>query len=736
MKKVIALTTILAGFVASTQAGLILSDQFNYVDGGIVTNVGSTWMNNSGTTPMLVSNDTLIVSTARSEDIFSFLSGQPYMTNSGAVLYSRYTLKCVGLPNAAGTYFSHFGGSNVFNTSPLTGHRARVWASSTNTMAGTDGGTAGLFYLYIINSQGSVTNGGGVNMWPTALATNTSYTIVTRYNVGSGVSALWVNPSAETDPSTTDPIVIPLENPPPTNGPINISAYDFRQAANEGTMLINDLRVGTRFADVAGANTAPLISSMPNQAIPANASTGPIPFTVEDGETPAHELVVSNSSSNPTLVPANAISFVSDSGGTNRTITVTPAAGQQGSATITVYVSDSVNVSFTTFQVTVGAPTISSIPNQIAFTNTPVPPASFTVADAENDTLTFGVASSNPALVPSDNSHIIISGTGSSRTATLLPTAGVLGTTTITVSASDGHNNTQTTFALTMRPHIGIVYNENFNYTSWDAGTDQSLITGHGGSGGPWSHVSGNVQGEIQVTNGLVYLVHTNSEDVGANFLGPTVYDGFDGVVFYCSFPVNFSFPPSPNGDYFFHYQTNATDGSTFHCKLYASTKHAAEGKFRLGIANTASAGPVDEFPADLSTNVNYTVVTRYNSGIGESALWVNPYTEAGTHALAKDAAGASFTGAVGLRQPSSAIGDLTVGPMKVSTEWSDVVGTVSPLKIQQTDATHVQLIWSYPFTLQTSSSLEPASWTDVIGAASPYTYTIMGDQQYFRLSY
>jgi hypothetical protein len=499
-------------------------------------------------------------------------------------------------------------------------------------------------------------------------------------------------------------------------------------------MLINDLRVGTRFADVAGANTAPLISSIPNQDIPANATTGPIPFTVEDAESPANELVVSNSSSNPTLVPTSAISLGTYSSGANRTITVTPAAGQQGSATITVYVSDSVNVSFTTFQITVGAPTISSIPNQIAFTNAPVAPAPFTVADAENDTLTFGVASSNPGLVPSDNSHIIINGTGSSRTVTVVPTAGVLGTTTITVSASDGHNTTQTTFSLTMRPHIGVVYNEDFNYTSWLLGTEQSLVTGNGGSGGPWHTVSGTA-GEIQVTNGFVYLVHTNSEDVAAGFIGSTVYDGFNGVVFYCSFPVNFSFLPSPAGDYFFHYHTNVNDTTSFHCKLYASTKHAAGGKFRLGIANTAS-GPADEFPADLSTNVSYTVVTRYNSGTGESALWVNPYTEDGVHALANDAAGSSLTGAVGLRQPSSAIGDLTVGPMKVSTEWSDVVATATPLKIQQTDATHLQLTWSYPFILQTSSSLSPASWSAVPDAVSPYTYTITGDQQYFRLSY
>jgi hypothetical protein len=735
MKKVIVALTILAGAIAGAQAGLILSDQFNYTDGSIVTNTGSTWNNNSGTYgSMLVSNSTLIVSTSRSEDIYSFLSGKPYMTNSGAVLYSRYTLKCVGLPNSVGAYFSHFGGTNVFTSSvsSLTGHRARVWAASTNVVGAIEGTNTGTFYLYIDNSQGSTTNGGGVNMWPNALATNTSYTIVTRYNVGTGAAALWVNPNAETDPSATDPIVIPLENPPPTNGPLNVCAFDFRQASGEGTMLINDLRVGTHFADVAGTNTAPLISSILNQAIPMNGTTGPIPFTVQDPETVASELIVSNSTSNPTLVPASGITLGSDAGGTNRTVTVTPASGQQGSAIITVYVSDSVNVSSTSFQVTVGAPTIASIPNQIAFINTAIPAIPFTASDAENDALTFGVASSVPGIVPSDTSHIIIGGSGNNRTVTIVPVAGQLGTTAITISVSDGHNTSSTLFSLTMRPHIvGLVYTEDFQYTAFDLPNALYLATG--GTGGPWNHVSGPSE-ELQVTNGYAYLVHTNNEDLAANFIGGAIYDGLNGYVFYTTFTVNFSYLPSASGDYFFHFHTNNVDTSSFRDKVFASTKNAASGKFRLGIANTASS-PVGEFPADLSLGTTYVVVTRFNSSTGESALWVNPFTENDAHALANDSPAASFTGAVGLRQPGSGIGDLTVGaPMKVGTEWTDIVGTPSPLKIQPSGG-NVVLTWSYPFNLLTASDVT-GPWTVVTGAATGYSTPATAGAQFFRLGY
>ena len=57
-----------------------------------------------------------------------------------------------------------------------------------------------------------------------------------------------------------------------------------------------------------------------------------------DGETAAGSLTVSGGSSNPTLVPTDNIVF--GGSGANRTVTVSPAANQSGTATITVRVSD------------------------------------------------------------------------------------------------------------------------------------------------------------------------------------------------------------------------------------------------------------------------------------------------------------------------------------------------------------------------------------------------------------
>jgi len=75
--------------------------------------------------------------------------------------------------------------------------------------------------------------------------------------------------------------------------------------------------------------------------------------TVGDVETAAASLTLGGSTSNATLVPVGNIAF----GGTGsaRTVTVTPAAGQTGTATITVTVSDGLAVVPTSFLLTVTA---------------------------------------------------------------------------------------------------------------------------------------------------------------------------------------------------------------------------------------------------------------------------------------------------------------------------------------------------------------------------------------------
>jgi len=71
---------------------------------------------------------------------------------------------------------------------------------------------------------------------------------------------------------------------------------------------------------------------------PTPSATAPLAFTVSDAETAAGSLTVSGSSSNPTLIPNANIVF--GGSGTNRSVTVGPAANQSGTATITITISD------------------------------------------------------------------------------------------------------------------------------------------------------------------------------------------------------------------------------------------------------------------------------------------------------------------------------------------------------------------------------------------------------------
>lgn len=101
----------------------------------------------------------------------------------------------------------------------------------------------------------------------------------------------------------------------------------------------------------ASANTPPTISTIANQTITAGTSAGPLTFTVSDAQTAAASLTLSASSSNPTLVPNANISL----GGTgaNRTVKITPAANQGGTATVALQVSDGQATASTSFLVTV-----------------------------------------------------------------------------------------------------------------------------------------------------------------------------------------------------------------------------------------------------------------------------------------------------------------------------------------------------------------------------------------------
>jgi glucose/arabinose dehydrogenase len=235
---------------------------------------------------------------------------------------------------------------------------------------------------------------------------------------------------------------------------------------SDGTFTASD----TFTLTVNAVNTPPTISNIADQNVSEDAATGPISFTIGDAQTAAASLTVSGSSSNPALVP-NA-NLVFGGSGANRTISVTPAANQSGTAIITVTVSDGSLVTNDTFLITVNAvndpPTISDIANQVINEDAPTGAIGFTVGDIETApaSLTVSGSSSNPALVP--NANITFGGSGANRTVTITPAANQFGTATITVSVGDGSVTTNDTFLITVNavndpPTISDIGNQAIN---------------------------------------------------------------------------------------------------------------------------------------------------------------------------------------------------------------------------------------------------------------------------------
>jgi hypothetical protein len=98
-------------------------------------------------------------------------------------------------------------------------------------------------------------------------------------------------------------------------------------------------------------NNSPTINNVTDRSIAVNTNSGAIAITIGDVETAASSLTLTRNSSNPAIVPLSGIVF--GGSGANRTVTITPAANQLGSSTITVSVSDRVLTASDTFLVTV-----------------------------------------------------------------------------------------------------------------------------------------------------------------------------------------------------------------------------------------------------------------------------------------------------------------------------------------------------------------------------------------------
>lgn len=127
-------------------------------------------------------------------------------------------------------------------------------------------------------------------------------------------------------------------------------------------------------ADSTARHSPPTVDPIGDQTVPFGASTGPLALTIDDDLTSPSALTITKSSSNSALIPAGNI--VLGGSGANRTVTVTPAAGQSGEAEIELWVSDGTLATQVTFSVTVLPPgflagTLDSLGADCSITESP-----------------------------------------------------------------------------------------------------------------------------------------------------------------------------------------------------------------------------------------------------------------------------------------------------------------------------------------------------------------------------
>ncbi len=212
---------------------------------------------------------------------------------------------------------------------------------------------------------------------------------------------------------------------------------------------------GNSYIDNFAQTGGPLaISTIADQRINEDTGTGVIPFRIGNFGPITTPVTVTVTNSNPgRLFPLDSV--VLGGSGLNRTIVITPAADQSGSATFTVTLATDTETSQRAFKVFVGPvndpPTISPID----YKNTrrvpggePIGPLLFVVGDIDNlvISLTVSVTTSNLAVLSPEN--IIILGSSPTHTMTLIPSAQTPGDVTVTVTVSDVNSSASTSFNL------------------------------------------------------------------------------------------------------------------------------------------------------------------------------------------------------------------------------------------------------------------------------------------------
>ncbi|HEY2083295.1 MAG TPA: hypothetical protein VGI88_10960, partial [Verrucomicrobiae bacterium] len=197
--------------------------------------------------------------------------------------------------------------------------------------------------------------------------------------------------------------------------------------------------------EIALSASAQQISAIADQNIPPGGNSGPLSFNFGNlGGTAGSTLTLLASSSNQSLVPNGNLAL--GGSGTNRTITVTPLAGQNGSSVITVSVTDGVWTNSRSFNVVVTdfALTVSPASQGVLLGGNTSFNATVSATNGFGGTVNFGVSGTPPGMSAVFNPPSI-SGAGASTLNIIASNSIAPGSYPLTLTAiSDTLASTQT----------------------------------------------------------------------------------------------------------------------------------------------------------------------------------------------------------------------------------------------------------------------------------------------------